>query len=61
MRNEIEKKDYDNQFDPALLRSKNTVMVIESNMFTETTEIQKTKDPNLRKKIDHRRMSSHGS
>ena len=60
MLTQLEKEDYDRKYDASLLKSKAGVKVVESNMVTEETEKLKLRQPSLRKKIDHKRVSSIG-
>ena len=61
MREETERQDYENKFEVGLLKSKNQVRGNDTFMVTEETEKMKVKQPHLRKKIDHKRVSSIGA
>ena len=60
MKGQVEQQAYDMKYDAALLKSKNAAMDTYTNMVTEETERNKLKQPQLKKKIDHRRVSSTG-
>ena len=60
IKGQIDQQDYDLKYDPALLKSKNTALDTYTNMVTDDTEYQKVKQPHIRRRIDHRRVSSLG-